>query len=68
MKVQFDKGVHRPNNCSHGPQSWPFWKPLGLAFVRLGVQPPSSGFGLWIYFRKALAVRFDLYVDRRPGK
>lgn len=63
-RVVVAKGLHRPNNCTHGPQQWPWWRLFSLNVVRLGVHPPSSGRRLWIYTRW-WARCFDAYVDRR---
>ena len=64
MKIGFGRGVHRPNDCLHGPQDWPRWRLMGWQVVKLGVVPPSTGWRFWAYFRSA-AFYFDVYFDRR---
>ena len=55
------------NGTQHGPQSNP--RLLTTSLVKLaGVQSPSSGRRLWLYFRGGYALHADVYVDRRPLK
>jgi len=65
MKILFDHATIRPNICSHGPQTWPWWRWCGFMIVRLAVHPPSTGWRLWIYLRRRVAYNLDLYIDRR---
>lgn len=64
MKIKFARAFMRPNECSHGPQEWPWWRLVGFSVVSLGVTPPSSGKRLWVYTRW-WAAHADIYFDRR---
>lgn len=57
-----------PNECVHGPQVWPWWKPLGLGFVTLTVHGRSYGWRLWVYLRRRSAWNFDIYLDGRTRR
>jgi hypothetical protein len=50
---------------SHGPQVWPWWKLISWKFVRKAVQPPSTGYGLWVYTRWGAVTPIEIYFDRR---
>ena len=64
-RVVFCCGVHRPNNCSHGPQEWSASPAVVFKFTALDcMETPSTGYRVWIYSKTA-AYYFDVYFDRR---
>ena len=64
MKLHFHAGLHKPNNCLHGPQVWEWWRLLGYLICTTTVAPPSTGYRLWLYTRW-WAVYLDITFDRR---
>ncbi|MCC4618468.1 hypothetical protein LL972_21195 [Xanthomonas campestris pv. asclepiadis] len=48
----------------HGPQTWPWWRLLGLSLLRLDMHRPSTGYRLWFYTRWG-ALYGDVVFDRR---
>lgn len=58
------RGCRVLQGCSHGPQTWPWWKLFSVSMAELEVYRPSTGHRLWIYTRRG-AVHFDLIFDRR---
>ncbi len=52
------------DGCSHGPQTWPWWRPIGFLVCRLDTRAPSFGWRLWWYTRRGGRTA-ELYVDRR---
>lgn len=68
-RLVFWVGAHRRGGNwepSHGPRSWPWWRLASPSICRLGVQPPSGGWRLWVYTRW-VDVFIDAYVDRRAS-
>ena len=63
MKFYFPKSFL--TGCSHGPQTWPWWRLVVPSVNSIGVQKPSTGWRLWLYTRWG-ALSFDVYFDRRP--
>lgn len=57
----------KPNpGCSHGPQTWPWWRAFGLLGCRLDSERPSTGWRLWFYTR-AGGRYVEIFFDRREG-
>lgn len=50
--------------CTHGPQSWPWWRLLSISIVRIEMYPPTFGYRPWFYTRWG-SFHFDIVFDRR---
>jgi len=66
MRVGFNVRLKPLPGCSHGPQTWPWWRMFSVSFTKLGVQPPSTGYAMLLYTRAGCRW-FDLYFNRVRG-
>lgn len=57
----------RSKRVYHGPRSWPWWKLVSFRLVKLSVQAPSTGYGVWAYTRWGAAC-VDIYFPRRSKR
>jgi hypothetical protein len=53
-----------PEGVRHGPQTWPWWRLLGIRVYKLQVHFPTTGKAIWVYTRWK-AFNFTIVFDRR---
>lgn len=64
IKFEFSAAHFRKDlHPSHGPQVWPWWRLFSLAFYRLTIAEPHSGYRTWFYTRWGAAY-FDVRFIR----
>lgn len=65
LKIYLEYNIHKPNDCLHGPQEWPWHRFMGWSgILKLDYQKPTTGYRVWFYFKR-MAIFFDLTFDRR---